>query len=112
MAFWKAAQIRSDATKRAIGCYGRREPDHANAYRHAVGSADVAVDRTASGRGQEPSQVWWRQLAMRQLGKGVQSEERQMLLPFLFPRHLSLRPAAARWQTDSILRVGLNYQFH
>jgi hypothetical protein len=31
---------------------------------------------------------------MRQLGEGVQSEERQMLLPFL--RHLSLRPAAAR----------------
>jgi hypothetical protein len=30
---------------------------------------------------------------MRQLGEGVQSEERQMLLPFL--RHLSLRPAAA-----------------
>ena len=76
----------------------QREPDHANAYRHAVGSADVAVDRTASGRGQEPSQVWWRQLAMRQLGEGVQSEERQMLLPFLFPRHLSLRPAAASWQ--------------
>src|SRR5260370_14181517 len=63
----------------------------------AVGSADVAVDLTASGRGQEPSQVWWRQLAMRQLGEGVQSEERQMLLPFL--RHLSLRPAAASWQT-------------
>jgi hypothetical protein len=34
---------------------------------------------------------------MRQLGEGVQSEERQMLLPFL--RHLSLRPAAASWQT-------------
>jgi hypothetical protein len=54
--------------------YGRRESDHANAYRHGVGSADVAVERTASGRGQEPSQVWWRQLAMRQLGEGVQSE--------------------------------------
>ena len=34
------------------------------------------------------------QLAMRQLGEGVQSEERQMLLPFL-RGHLSLRPAAA-----------------
>jgi hypothetical protein len=59
-----------------LGWLGRREPDHANAYRHAVGSADVAVDRAASGRGQEPSQVRWRQLAMRQLGQGVQSEER------------------------------------
>jgi hypothetical protein len=36
--------------------------------------------------------------AMRQLGEGVQSEERQMLLPFL--RHLSLRPAAARLARD------------
>jgi hypothetical protein len=47
-------------------------------------------------------------LQMRQLGEGVQSEERQMLLPFL--RHLSLRPAAASRQTVLVgndLRIAL-----
>jgi hypothetical protein len=29
------------------GC--RKEPDHANAYRHAVGNADVAVDPATKG---------------------------------------------------------------
>ena len=70
-----------------------------------LSAALMLLSIAASGRGQEPSQVWWRQLAMRQLGEGVQSEERQMLLPFL--RHLSLRPAAATWRwTKSATSAG------